>query len=134
LRRRCSCRFACTCLRHITPCGNTTRTSSITPDASELWHTRLATRAANGEARQLSADNRIGLRAIWSPADKPGGPMPSPGASGLSRLPTVAPMDIADDLVEWLNDFLARNLSLWICRLPRLRLVTIGGTRLQRHV
>src|ERR1019366_1198637 len=33
----------------------------------ELWHTRLATRDANGEAQQLSADNQIGLRAIWSP-------------------------------------------------------------------
>lgn len=62
----------------------------------ELWHTRLATRDANGEAQQLSADNHIGLRAIWSPDYKPGGPVPSPGTSGLSPLPTIAPMDIAD--------------------------------------
>jgi hypothetical protein len=62
----------------------------------ELWHTRLATRDANGEAQQLSADNQIGLRAIWSPDYKPGGPVPSPGTSGLSPLPTIAPMDIAD--------------------------------------
>jgi len=62
----------------------------------ELWHTRLATRDAKGEAQQLSADNQIGLRAIWSPDYKPGGPVPSPGTSGLSPLPTIAPMDIAD--------------------------------------
>ena len=62
----------------------------------ELWHTRLATRDANGEAQQLSADNQIGLRAIWSPDYKPGGPVPSPGTSGLSPLPTIASMDIAD--------------------------------------
>jgi hypothetical protein len=63
---------------------------------AELWHTRLATRDANGEAQQLSAENQIGLRAIWSPDYKPGGPVPSPGTSGLSPLPTIAPMDIAD--------------------------------------
>ena len=62
----------------------------------ELWHTRLATRDANGEGQQLSADNQIGLRAIWSPDYQPGGPVPSPGTSGLSALPTIAPMDIAD--------------------------------------
>ena len=62
----------------------------------ELWHTRLATRDANGEAQQLSADNQIGLRAIWSPDYQPGGPVPSPGPSGLSPLPTIAPMDVAD--------------------------------------
>jgi hypothetical protein len=62
----------------------------------ELWHTRLATRDANGEAQQLSADNQIGLRAIWSPDYQPGGLVPSPGTSGLSPLPTIAPMDIAD--------------------------------------
>ena len=62
----------------------------------ELWHTRLATRDANGEAQQLSADNQIGLRAIWSPDYQPGGPVPSPGTSGLSPLPTIAPMDVAD--------------------------------------
>jgi hypothetical protein len=62
----------------------------------ELWHTRLATRDANGHAQQLSADNQIGLRAIWSPDYQPGGPVPPPGDSGLLPVPTIAPMDIAD--------------------------------------
>jgi hypothetical protein len=62
----------------------------------ELWHTRLATRDADGEPQPLSADNQIGLRAIWSPDYRPGSRVPSPGDSGLAPLPTIAPMDIAD--------------------------------------
>ena len=47
-RRRCSCPSACTCPPHTTPYGNTTRISSITPDAlsSGTPGSRLATRTA----------------------------------------------------------------------------------------
>ncbi len=51
----------------------------------ELWHTRLATRDADGAAQPLSADNQIGLRAIWSPDYQPGGPVPSPGPTQACR-------------------------------------------------
>ena len=63
---------------------------------TELWHTRLATRDPSGDVVPLSADNQIGLRAIWSPDYRPGERVPSPGPSGLSALPTIAAMDIAD--------------------------------------
>ena len=96
-RRRCSCRFRL----HLSPPTHHAvwqHDPNLVNHAGrvELWHTRLATRDANGEGQQLSADNQIGLRAIWSPDYQPGGPVPSPGTSGLSALPTIAPMDIAD--------------------------------------
>lgn len=38
---------------------------------TELWHTRLALRAEDGTALELSRDRRAPLRAIWSPDYRP---------------------------------------------------------------
>jgi hypothetical protein len=101
----------------------------------ELWHTRLATRDANGQAQQLSADNQIGLRAIWSPDYQPGGPVPPPGNSGLSPLPTIAPMDIADRhqivvLTAAFDGYAANSYQLFVPRqfhATMLMLSPLGG-------
>ena len=41
---------------------------------TELWHTRLALRAEDGTPLELSRNRRAPLRAIWSPAYRPGAP------------------------------------------------------------
>src|SRR5204863_1644261 len=46
---------------------------------TELWHTRLARKEADGEITELSRNDTAPLRAIWSPDYHPENP-PSPAA------------------------------------------------------
>ena len=59
----------------------------------ELWHTRLAHRAADGSLARVDEGSTIPLRAIWSPDFNPA-KLPAPG--DLTPLGTIAAMSAAD--------------------------------------
>jgi hypothetical protein len=80
----------------ISPNGGATWVHKTAPFSSrgrtELWHTRLALRAEDGTALELSRDRRAPLRAIWSPDYRPGDPPEPTELDPLGRT-AMAPND-----------------------------------------